>query len=215
MRALLSSALIVATLLPTSAFALEGRGPRVTVTGIVQEVSITEKQKFDKEGGQFVIRASNGQLVTIILGTEADYEIISEGRLSRKYLIPSDVTVGMSVRVRGWRVNSNTLNASLFVITNIELNPQLTTSGTLQEIGTNTITLLLTNGESKTYEVTNDTQIQLNYTLFGPSALNPLGKLAFLTLSPYNANQVRIIRITGESDPTRTTKPSTVELRRR
>jgi hypothetical protein len=215
MRKLLGTLLLVSILVPSSALALEGRGPRVTITGSVEEVRITDKQKFNQEGGEFVIRASNGQLVTVILGTESDYEIISEGRLSRKYLVPSDVVVGMQVRVRGWRVNSNTLNGSLFIITNIELNPQLTTSGTVQEVGANTITVLLTNGESKTYEVTNDTQVQLSYTLTGPSALSLTGKVALLTLSPYNPNQVRIVRITGDADPTRTTKPSTVELKRR
>lgn len=213
MRKLTSSLILLSVLIPSAAFALEGIGPRVSVTGTVEEVRITDKQKFDQVGGEFIVRATNGQRVTIVLGEQ--YEIISEGRLSRRSLLPSDVQVGMQVRIRGWRVNSNTLTASLFILTNIELNPQLTTSGTLQAIGISDITVLLNNGESKTFEVNNDTQVQINYTLSGRSALDLVGKQALLTLNPNNNTQVRILRITGEVQATRGVKPSTVELKRR
>jgi hypothetical protein len=215
MRTFIGTLALLAVLVPSSALALEGIGPRVSVTGTVEEVHITDKQKFAEEGGEFIVRATNGQKVTVVLGTEADYEIISEGRLSRRSLLPSDVKVGMQVRIRGWRVSSDTLNASLFIVTNIELNPLLSASGILQSIGENDITILLGSGESKTFQVTNDTQVQVNYDLPGRDALNLTGKQVLLTLNPNNTTQVRIVRITGKVQATNTTKPSTVELKRR
>ncbi|HRH94186.1 MAG TPA: hypothetical protein PKV72_06690 [Candidatus Peribacteria bacterium] len=215
MRKLVGSVVFLSMLLPSTALALEGIGPRVSVVGTVEKVTITDKQKFAEEGGEFVIRANNGQAVNVVLGTEADYEIISEGKLSRRSLLPSDVQVGMQVRIRGWRVNSNTLNASLFIITNIELNPLLSASGQLQSITDGSITVLAGNGESKTYQVDSSTQVQVNYELTGMEGLSLVGKQVLLTLNPLNTTQVRIIRVTGKVAATNTTKPSTVELKRR
>ncbi len=216
MRKLLGTLVIVSTLLPSTALALEGIGPRVTVTGTVEQVTVTDKQKFAEEGGEFKIRATNGQLVTVILATESDYEIISEGKTSRRYLLPSDIQVGMQVRVRGWRVNSNTINGSLFIVTNISLNPLLSANGTLQSIGTDSITITLSTGESKTFQVTNDTQVEVSYSLSGREALDLTGKQVLLTLNPLNSTQARIVRITGSVKATNNTaRPSTVELKRR
>jgi hypothetical protein len=52
---LLPIALATSVLLPLSAYALEGIGPRVTVTGTVEKATVTEQQIFDEQGGEFVI----------------------------------------------------------------------------------------------------------------------------------------------------------------
>ncbi len=207
---ILSFAIALSVLLPIPAFALEGIGPRVTVTGQVQEVRISEKQAFDEEGAEIVMKASNGQIVTVVL--TKDTKIISEGRLSRKNMIPANVVVGMQIRVRGWRVNSNSLTASLLVIMNIELNPVLSQYGVLTSVDGATITVLGVDGKSRTYTVTNETEVNLNYTLYGPNALTLVGRQVLLTLNPSNSALVRIIRVTGDKPLERTAKPSTIDL---
>lgn len=193
-RLLLLSTLLT-SLLPISASALEGIGPRVTLTGTVQEVRITDKQKFNEVGGELVIKASNGQIVTVVL--QDTVEIISEGRLSRKQLLPVNITPNMMVRVRGWRVDSKSLTASLVIIVNIQLNPALSMNGTLQSIDGNTISVLSQDGQTRAFKVTNETQVSISYDLTGTDALSLLGKQVLLTLNPIDQSYVRILRITG------------------
>jgi hypothetical protein len=199
-------------LLPAAAFALEGIGPRVTVTGTVQEVQISEKQKFDGEGGQFIIKATNGQLVTVVFAKTT--QITSEGRLSRKLLIPTNITVGMQVRARGWRVDANTITASLFIIQNIELNPVLSMNGVLQKIDGGSITVLSQDGQTRNFSITNETEVNVNYTLHGSDGMNLIGKQVLLTLNPQDATLVRVIRITGATEQIRE-KPNSIQLKTR
>lgn len=212
-RRLVSLAAVAGILLPLSASALEGIGPRVTVTGIVEEVRITEKQMFDEEGAEYVIRATNGQEVTVVV--TKDTQIISEGRISRRHLLPVNVTKDMQIRVRGWRVGSDSLTASLLIIMNVSLNPALAANGEIQAIGDDTITILTGDGRTSTFSVTNETEVSIDYSIRGFDGLSLIGKRALLTLNPRDSSQVRIIRITGRVEAERTTKPSTVDLGRR
>lgn len=198
---------ILSFAIPVSALALEGVGPRVTVTGTVQSVTISEKQAFDQVGGEVTVLASNGQIVTIVI--TKDSQIISEGRLSRKSLLPANITEGMQIRVRGWRIDSQSLTASLFIILNIEVNPILSGNGTIQSFDGTTLTVLSQDGLSHAYTVTNETEVNLNYTLHGASALSLVGKKALLTLNPSNSKMIRILRINGDADAQRTVKPTT------
>lgn len=207
---LISVFTVVATLLPASALALEGIGPRVTVTGIVQEVRITKEQAFAEEGAEIVLKATNGQIVTLVF--TKDTRIITEGRLSRKDMIPANISVGMQLRVRGWRINSNTMTSSLVVIMNIALNPVLSQNGVLTAIDGATITVLGVDGKSRQYTVTNETEVSLNYTLYGTNGLTLIGRQVLLTLNPTNASLVRIMRITGDKPTERTAKPTTLDL---
>ena len=203
-------AVAISVLLPVSAFALEGIGPRVTVTGTVTEVRISQQQAFSEEGAEVIIRAKNGQIVTLVLTKHT--QILSEGRLSRKRMIPVNIVAGMQVRVRGWRVGSDSLTASLFVISNIELNPILSQNGILKSIDGNTITVLSSDGQNRTFTVTNETEVNLHYTARGADALTLIGKQVLLTLNPNDTSLVRIIRITGNQPVNRTAKPTTVDL---
>lgn len=186
--------------LPVTSFALEGIGPRVSVTGTVVEVRMTEKQRFDQIGGELIIKATNGQIVTATIQDTA--RIISEGRLSRKSLITANVQAGMLVRVVGWRVDSKTVSASMIVIQNIELNPVLSLSGILQSIDGKSITVLTSDGKTRTFSVTNETTVSISYELSGADALSLLQKQVLLTLNPNNSSSVRILRITGRSGVT-------------
>lgn len=200
----------VSVLLPSSAFALEGIGPRVTVTGIVQEVRISKEQAFSEEGAEIILKATNGQIVTIVF--TKDTQIISEGRMSRKDMIPANIVVGMQLRLRGWRVNTNSLTASLAIIMNIELNPAMAQNGVLTAVNGSTISVLGTDGKSRDYTVTNETEVNLNYTLYGANALTLIGKHVLLTLNPSNTSLVRILRVTGDKPVERTAKPTTIDL---
>ncbi len=199
--------------IPLSAYALEGQGPRVSVTGIVKEVRLTEKQKFDQYGGEFIVEATNGQIVTVIV--TKDTQMTAEGRMSRKYLIPENIVEGMQVRVRGWRLDSKSLNASLFVIMNIELNPVLSGNGVIQSFGDSKLTVLSPDGVSRVLDVTNETEVNVNYTVRGVDGLNFIGKQALFTTNPNNSSQIRILSITGLPESTRTLKPTTVDLKKR
>lgn len=210
---LLPIAVATAILLPLSASALEGIGPRVTITGTVEKATVTEKNVFDEFGGEFIIRATNGQAVTIVMNKET--EIISEGRLSRKQLLPINIQEGMKVRVRGWRVGTDALTANLFIIQNIELNPVLAANGTLQSMSDTSISILEADGQTHSYSITNETEVNINYTLYGKEGLSLIGKQALLTLNPDNRSLIRVLRITGKSDANRTLKPTTVEMGRR
>lgn len=212
MRRILLSAGLVSILLPVAAYALDGIGPRVTITGTVQEVNITDKEKFQEYGGQYIVKAQNGQLVKVVM--DKDTQIVSEGKLSRKYLLPVNVVKDMQVRIRGWRVGSDSLTASLLIIMNIELNPALSMNGTIQSVDGSSITVLGSDGASHTFSITNETEVNINYTLRGSDALSFVGKQVLLTLNPLDSTQIRVLRITGSPDPVRS-KPSTVELRMR
>ncbi len=187
--------LSLAIALPATALALEGIGPRVTVTGTVQEIHQTAKQKFDQIGGELILKATNGQIVTVPIQDTA--KIISEGRLSRKSLIVENIQPNMLVRVVGWRVDSKTVSAALIIIQNIELNPVLSLSGVLQSIDGNTISVLTDDGKTRTLTVTNETTVSISYELSGGEALSLVNKQVLLTLNPLNSSLVRILRITG------------------
>lgn len=189
------------------ASALEGLGPRVTVTGTVLEVQLTEKQAFDKVGGTLVLKATNGQIVTIAI--TKDSEIISEGRLSRKLLVPSNIEAGMQVRARGWRSSTSSITASLIVLLSIEANPDLSGNGTISSIGDNAVTLLSQDGKARTYRITNESEINISYSVFGFRGLSLIGKKAVLTLNPTDAGAVRILRI-SDADPAQTIKPPSI-----
>ena len=180
---------------PSSVVALEGIGPRVTVTGVVQEVRQTQKQKFDQIGGELNIKAANGQIVTVVLHDTV--KIISEGKLSRKYLITANIQPNMLLRVTGWRVDSKTLTASLVIIQNIELNPALSVAGVLQQIDGSTISVLTDDGKTRLLTLTNETIVNISYELSGAAALSLLQKQVLLTLNPNDQSLVRILRITG------------------
>ena len=212
MRKLLISAGLLSLVLPAAAFALEGIGPRVTITGTVQTVSISEKEAFQEYGGQYTVLAQNGQTVTIVM--DKDTQIISEGKLSRKSLLPVNVSKGMQVRIRGWRVGSDSLTASLVIIMNIELNPALSLNGVIQSLDGNSVTVLSSDGVTRTFSVTNETEVNINYSIRGSDGLSLVGKQALLTLNPLDPTQLRVIRITGNAEPVRQ-KPTTVELRMR
>lgn len=187
--------LSAAILLPATAFALEGIGPRVTVTGTVVEVHMTDKQKFDQIGGELIIKATNGQIVTATIQETA--RIISEGRLSRKSLITANIQPGMLVRVVGWRIDSKTLSASMIIIQNIELNPILSLNGILQSISGNSISVLTSDGKTRIFTITNETTVSISYELTGPEALSLLNKQVLLTMNPNNNSNIRILRVTG------------------
>ncbi len=206
-RTLLVSALAL-TLIPVTALALEGTGPRVTITGTVKEVTITDKQKFDEEGGQVTVTATNGQDVTVVF--TKDTQFISEGRLSRKQLIPANIIPGMQVRVRGLRIDSKSLTASLAIVLNIEVNPTFSGNGTVQAISNNMITVLAQDGQSRTFQLTNETEVNLTYTSYGAQGLSLIGKKILLTLNPSDPTKVRIFRITGDADATAAQRPASI-----
>lgn len=193
---LIPVAISAAMLFPFAASALEGIGPRVTVTGVVQEVRMTEKQKFDQVGGELIVKATNGQIVTVVL--QDTVKIISEGKLSRKSMITANIQPNMLIRTVGWRVDSKTLSASLVIIQNIELNPVLSLSGVLQEINGNVITVLSDDGKTRTLKITNETTVSISYELSGADALSLLNKQVLLTLNPIDSSLVRILRVTGK-----------------
>ncbi len=195
LRRLLAASALIATLLPLSVSALDGIGPRVTVSGIVEAVRISDKQVSDEYGGEYDVRSSNGQLVTVVLMKET--EIVSEGRMSRRSLLPVNITEGMNVRIRGWRVGGNSITASLAIILNVSLNPVLSANGVIQAIGGGAVTVLGQDGITRTFSITNETEVNISYTLYGPDGINLAGKQALLTLNPLDGTQVRILRITG------------------
>ena len=97
---------------------------------------------------------------------------------------------------------------------NIELNPALSFNGTLQSINGSTVTVLSADGLSRTYNITNETDVNINYSVRGTDGLTFTGKPVLLTLNPLDSTQVRVLRINGAAEPVRT-KPSTVELKMR
>ncbi len=210
MKKILSSLTALSFLVPALAFALPGIGPRVTVDAVILEVRITEQQKFDKEGGEFLLQTQDGQTIVAVLGENA--KIITEGRSSRKEAIPSDLKVGMAVRVRGWRIDESSVTASLFVITNIQNNPGLTGNGIVQAVGDSTLTVLLSSGESRTLNVTKETEVNVNYELRGIEGLSLVGKAVSYTVNPEDPSLLRVIRITGRSE-LKAPRPSLKEIR--
>jgi hypothetical protein len=211
LRLSLATSAVVAMALPIAAFALEGTGPRVTVTGTVMEVNITEKQKFDQVGAEIVMKAQNGQIVTIVVNK--DTEIVSEGKLSRKLLIPANIQKGRSVRVRGWRLGTDSMTASLFLLLNVETDPLYSANGIIQSISGKTVTVLTQNGQSRTFTLTNETEVNISYTLYGSNGLSLIGKQALLTMNPNDPSLIRIIRVTGEPQVERGAKPATVKVK--
>lgn len=205
--------LLALFLIPTSAFALEGIGPRIFVTGTIQEIRITEKQAFNQIGGELTVKATNGQLVTVVLLDAAN--IISEGRLSRKSMIPSDLRTGMLIRTNGWRVDSKTISASLVIVLNVALNPVLSSNGIIQSIEGSSVSILCQDAVVRTFKVTNETQVNVSYDLQGSDGLTLIGKQAYVTVNPDDSSLIRILRITQNVTAVPTPKPTTVEMKRR
>lgn len=212
MKRFFAASLIVGTLAPVSALALEGIGPRVTVTGVIASIVVSQEQKFQEFGGEMTVTADNGQAVTVILQKET--KIISEGRMSRKEILPINLTKDMQVRVRGWRLGTDSLTASLIILENIELNPVLSTSGVLQSIDSAGITVLGQDHQVRTFTVTAETDVSINYDLRGLEGLSLIGKEVLLTLNPQNGSLLRSIRITGNKERA-LLKPTTLQLGRR
>ncbi len=198
----LSSLLVVASfllVLPFSVFALEGIGPRLTVAGTIESVEFTQKQLFENVGGTVYLRVkSNNQLIKATIGQYT--EIISEGKSSRKKLLPINLLKGMDVRIRGLRDGVAGLNASLIVVTNISLNPVLSSAGKIEALDAYGVTLLTPSGERKLYEITNETEVNVSYVMIGKEGATLIGKTAILTLNPKNGSQVRILRITDKAN---------------
>ncbi|MEQ1849106.1 MAG: hypothetical protein ABL890_00780 [Candidatus Peribacteraceae bacterium] len=212
MRHFIVALLITSILAPTSALALEGIGPRVTVVGVISSMVISKDQEFQEFGGEMSLKAENGQEVTILL--QKDTKIISEGRMNRKEILPINLAKGMQLRVRGWRMGTDALTASLIILENVELNPALSTSGILQSIDATGITVLTQDGQSVSYAVTAETEVSINYTLRNIEGLTLIGKQVLLTMNPRNRTLLRSIRITGTKEEA-TLKPTTLQLGRR
>ncbi len=188
---------VSAVLVPVTAFALAGIGPRVAFEGTVQSLTITPDQESKEMGGVMTVLATNGQTVTVTLSDDA--RILFEGRRRSNRYKPADILTDMSVRISGYRLGTNTVIGSLVTILNIEKTATLTYNGTIQNISSTNMTIVLDNGETRTVTLTNETEVNINYQLFGPTALSFIGKHVFLTLNPQDTTQVRIMRITGKS----------------
>lgn len=180
-------------LLPTLTFALPGVGNRLTVAGTIERVTITADQKFNGWGGEVVLRATNGQAVTVVMNKYT--RIISEGRTSRKEARPVDLKVDMTVRITGLRLGTDSMSASVVIVTNVERNPVLAANGIITAVGTDSVTILNQSGKPQTFSVNIDTQIVVDYSLYGTSALTFIGKQALITINPDNSSQAKIIRI--------------------
>ncbi|MDD5055387.1 MAG: hypothetical protein PHZ00_03915 [Candidatus Peribacteraceae bacterium] len=205
---------LVVLLVPSSTLALEGVGPRIFVTGTIQEIRISKKQAFDQLGGELTLKATNGQMVTVVIQDTAS--IISQGRLSRKTMNPGDLRTGMLVRTNGWRVDSKTITASLIIVLNVELNPALSANGIIQSVEATGITVLSQDGTVRSYKVTNETQVNISYDLYGPVGLTLVGKQVLMTLNPDDSGMIRVLRITGTNvSNVQTPKPTTVDMGRR
>jgi hypothetical protein len=69
--------------------------------------------------------------------------------------------------------------------------------------------VLESDGKTHVYSLTNETEVNLSYTLYGADALNLVGKKILLTLNPLNNAQIRTLRITGTDTPLKTQTPAT------
>ena len=186
---------VLLTTIPSYAFALEGLGPRVTVTGTLTEIRMTKDQAFKQEGATLILKASNGQRVTVDVPREA--AIISEGRLSRKEIIPANLTEGMLLRIRGLRRGVDSLTASLIVIVDIQVNPALSGNGILIATGEETITVLPPSNIPTTYTLTNETEVTISLSTRGQKKLTLIGKTVIFTLNPSDPTQIRVLRISS------------------
>ena len=195
---------VASLLFPSVTLALAGIGPRVSVEGTVQEIRVSEKQKWNEKGGEIILKATNGQIVTIVL--HDNVSITSEGRMSRKLLLPVNITKGMLLRVRGWRVDTQSLTANLVVIVNIEKNPVLSLNGVLQTINGSKITVLGQDGIVRPFTLTAETNVVIGYELKGADALSLINKQVLLTLNPEDSSLVRVIRVTGNKELLRGSK---------
>ncbi len=188
-----SIALMSLALLPLSAYALPGTGPRIDIQGVILQVNITADQKFDNKGGEVILKADNGQTIQIVLLDNV--KIITEGRLSRKTAVPSDLRTGMNIRARGIRLGTDSMNASLITITNIEKNPATSANGILQAVSSTSVSIVDAAGVSKTFSIDDGTQVIVDYKVYGSEGLSFIGKQAFLSFSKGNPQLVKIIHI--------------------
>ncbi len=189
-----TSILLAATVLfPASALALSGIGPRIDVEGSILQINLTEQQRFMQKGGELVVQTTNGQKIQVILMDNA--KIITEGRLSRKGAIPSDLRTGMNIRVRGLRLSEDSVKVSMVIITNIEKNPATSANGILTSIDDNSISILDQSGVTKTYSVDAGTEVKVEYNDLGRNGLNLIGKKAAINFSRANPTLVKVIRL--------------------
>lgn len=192
-RLLPTISFVVLSLLPVSALALPGQGPRVDIEGQILQVNLTKDHIFNKKGGEVVVKISNGQTIQVILMNNA--KIITEGRLSRKSAIPADLRAGMNVRARGLRLTVDSINANMIVITNLEKNPGTSANGIIQAIGDTSISILNPAGVTQTFSINSDTEVNVEYKDKGRNGLNFVGKQAFLSFSRGNPQLVKIVRV--------------------
>lgn len=188
---------VLAMLVPASAFALDGIGPRVAVEGTVQSITITKDQAVKEQGGSMIVLAKNGQLVKVDITENAI--ILFEGKRRRTAFKPADILEGMSVRLRGWRTGTDSTQAAQITILNLEKSSSLTYSGTVDDITPTTVKMRLGNSDSRTFTLTTETEVNVSFQAFGPSGLSLIGRNIDVTLNPQDLTQVRIIRITAKT----------------
>ncbi len=190
------SSFLAAVALPSLALALPGIGPRITIEGELDSPLIfTPQQEFDRVGGIIELKASNGQTVTVKL--QEYTRIIFEGRNSHKDIRPTDLSTGMYLRIRGWRQGSDSMTASLIVITNLANTASLNDNGTILSIVGNSVTVQLSSGQQRTFTVNAATDVQVAYASNGIEALSLVGKNAQITLNPQDHTQIKTLIVTG------------------
>lgn len=199
MRAKVALIATFATILvPASAFALEGIGPRVNIVGTVTSATFTDQQKADHVGGILKLTAkTNGQVITVNMDDFT--QVTSEGQSSRKRIATTDIQENMQLRIRGTRQGTDSIYASLIVIENAQTNPVLTNYGTILSIDGGSITVQLSNNETRSILIGNETEVNVSYQLFGAGALSLIGKDVFITLNPQNKNQAKVLRIVAHA----------------
>lgn len=188
---------LATVLVPTSAFALEGIGRRVNVVGVVKSTQFTTVQKADGNGGILQALAANGQMVTVTMDPYT--KVMREGSSSRRELKTTDIANNMQIRFTGVRKGTAEVAASLIIIQNIETTPQLTINGTIVSINQSSITVVGSNGAVVMYDINGDTEININYQVFGMEALSLIGKDVFISLNPQDLKQAKILRITAKA----------------
>ncbi len=175
---------------------------RVTVSGEIIDTTLSPQQQFDKSGGSFRVKAANGSIFSFLIDKETQY--IIEGRNSRatnSRLTNQNILAGMNVLVRGVRVDATTARASLIIIKNPAKDTSLNVSGVIQSVGANTLTLLQTDGKTRTITLNNDTEVNVSYQVFGLSALTFVGKNVSIVLNPQDLTVARVVRIYATQSP--------------
>ena len=188
---------LATVLVPTSAFALDGIGRRVNVIGTVKSTEFNATQKADGNGGILMVLAANGQMVKVTMDPYT--KVMREGSSSRRELKTTDIAANMQIRFNGVRKGIDEVAASMVIIQNIETTPQLTQNGTIVSINQSSVTIVVSNGAVNTYNINSDTEININYQVFGMEALSLIGKDVFISLNPQDLTQAKILRVTAKA----------------